>query len=135
MPAVRHRSIVVLCAALLLAGLASGCGPAAVETIGFGTGGSGCTLANGASTFTTRVPVQFVATFVPDLPAGASVAISLSQDGKDLPDLAGTVHLDQGQNCVGGGWRSLATGHYRVVINPSSETGMPPLSGEFDVTP
>jgi hypothetical protein len=123
MPAERSRALPVLVAGLLLAGVAAGCGPAVVETIGFGTGGSGCTLANGASSFASGVPVQFAATFAPDLPAGSSVAISLSRDGKDLPDLSGTVHIDVAQNCVGGGWGSLNAGHYRVVINLSSETG------------
>ena len=135
MPGTRLRSVPAWFATLALAAAASGCGPAAVETIGFGTGGSGCTLANSASSFAAGVPVQFVATFAPDLPAGSSVVISLSQDGKDLPDYAGTVHLDVARNCVGGGWRSLNAGHYRVVLTSSSDTGMPALAGEFDVTP
>ena len=135
MTAHRVRSIVVVFAALLLALVASGCEPAAVETIGFGTGGSNCTLANTASTFAAGVPVQFVATFAPNLPAGSSVAISLSQDGKNLPDLSGRVKLDAARNCIGGVWRSLEAGHYRVVLKPSSGSALPSLAGEFDVTP
>jgi hypothetical protein len=122
-------------AALVLAGVASACEPAAVETIGFDTGGSGCKLAEIASSFAAGVPVHFVATFAPDLPAGASVAISLSRDGKDVPELSGTVNLDKAQNCIGGVWKTLDAGHYRVVLDPSSDSGMPALTGEFDVTP
>jgi len=125
----------MLLAVLLIAAIAAACGPAAVESIGFGTGGQTCTLANEASSFASGVPVQFVSVFTPELPAGDTVNISLTQDGRDRPDLSGTVHLDVAQNCIGGVWRTLSAGHYRVVIESASDTGMPALAGEFDVTP
>ena len=124
-----------LLATFVLVVVVSGCSAAAIESIGFGTGGSQCTLANQAPSFAVGVPVQFVATFSPDLPAGSSVAISLSRDGTALPDLSGTVNVDVAENCIGGTWKSLDAGHYLVTLTVSSGTGMPPLAGEFDVTP
>lgn len=135
MPVIGLRSIRVLLTGLLLAGAASGCGAGSVQTIGFGTGGSQCTLANDASSFAVGVPVQFVAVFTPELPAGDTVTITLSQDDKELTDMSGTVKLDAAQNCIGGGWRTLTAGHYGVVLSSQADTGMPPLAGEFDVTP
>ena len=47
-----------------------------IETIAFGTGGSGCTLANVGSSFAPGVPVRVVVEFSPALPAGGTITIN-----------------------------------------------------------
>jgi hypothetical protein len=78
---------------------------------------------------------QFVAEFQPTLPAGDTVKITISRDGSDLPDLSGSVKLDTAQDCIYGGWPRLTAGHYHVVVAPGTDANMPPIDGDFAVTP
>lgn len=101
-----------------------------IQTIGFGTGGSGCDLTGIARTFSTGVTVYMVATFSP-LPD--SVTITVSKDAGVIygPTMA---KLDPSVGCETGRLPNLEVGNYKVVMTvPASE--MPPLTGEFDVTP
>lgn len=121
---------------VVLAGAMAGCAPGGVQSIGFGMGGSGCTLANGAASFPAGSSVQMVAEFSPPLAAGETVTITVSKDGTNVADGSGTLQLDQPQSCIGGTLPTLAAGHYKVVIASTPKgTGMPALAGEFDVTP
>jgi hypothetical protein len=128
MPAWKPQLVRLALVALLLSG---GCSGPQVETIGFGDGGSGCEITHPASSFPAGATVWMVATFEP-LPS--SVTISLSRDG--APSSGPTkVDLDGSQPCVNGTFPNLEAGHYEIVINTIPESQMPPLTGEFDVTP
>ncbi len=122
-----HLMVVAL--GLLLAACSSSGAPE-IQSIGFGTGGSGCDLTDKASTFPAGVTVLLVATFSP-LPS--SVTITLTRDAA-LIDGPTTIKVDASLGCVNGRLPNLEAGHYKIVVTvPASE--MPPLTGEFDVTP
>jgi len=124
----RGRLAALTLSALLLVG---GCSASEVQSIGFGTGGSGCGLTDVASTFAAGVTVRMVATFSP-LPS--SVTVSTTKDGLHF-DGPTTVKLDGSQNCVSGSLPNLTSGHYKMVISTIPPSQMPALTGEFDVTP
>jgi D-glucuronyl C5-epimerase C-terminus len=124
----RRRLTALALSALLLVG---GCSASEVQSIGFGTGGSGCDLTDVASTFAAGVIVRMVATFSP-LPS--SVTVSTTKDGLHF-DGPTTVKLDGSQNCVSGSLPNLPSGHYKTVISTIPPSQMPALTGEFDVTP
>ena len=104
------------------------------QSIGFGTGGSGCTLTNVASTFPRGVPIRDVLTFSPALEAGGTVMITVELNGTELVDLRETVKIDEPAPCIYGTMTPLEAGHYRVEYEVSPSM-MPPISGEFEVTP
>ncbi len=105
-----------------------------IQSLGFGTGGSECELANVADTFAVSETIRFVAEFEPELPAGATVTVSIERDGVELTDLGDSITFDEAVPCIHGTVPVSEPGHHRVVlvVEPSS---MPPLEGEFDVTP
>jgi hypothetical protein len=105
-----------------------------MQTVGFGTGGSECSLTDVASSFQLGVPIRSVLTFSPALPAGGTVTISVEHDGTELVDRRQTLTLDEPAPCVYGTMTPDEVGHYRVryTIEPST---MAPMVGEFDVTP
>lgn len=105
-----------------------------VQTIGFGTGGSGCTLTNVGSTFSRGVPIRDVLTFSPALPADGTVTITVERNGTELVDLGDTITVHEPSDCIYGTMRSLEVGHYRIKYQITPST-MPPITGEFDVTP
>ena len=126
---------VVLVACLMLAGCSAssgGSGPSVV-TVGFGTGGSECSLTGVASRFVVGVPVRAVVTFSPALPTGSTVTITMAKDGSELADARETLTSVEPTPCIHATLADLEVGHYRVQysIDPSS---MPPASGEFEVT-
>jgi len=104
------------------------------QTIGFGSGGSGCTLTNLASSFPLDVPIRDVVTFSPPLPAGATVTIRIEKNGTELVDRRETVTAGEAAACIQGTLSPLEVGHYRVEAEVSPST-MPLINGEFDVTP
>lgn len=74
--------------------------------------------------------VYMVATFSP-LPDSVTITVS-----KDAGVIYGptTAKLDPSVGCETGRLPNLEVGNYKVVMTvPASE--MPPLTGEFDVTP
>ena len=107
---------------------------ASTQSLGFGTGGSECELANVADSFTVGETIRFVAAFEPELPAGATVTVSIERDGTELTDLGDSVTFEDAVPCFSGTVPASEPGQYRVVfeIDPST---MPPLVGELDVTP
>jgi hypothetical protein len=105
-----------------------------IEAIGFGTGGSGCTLTNVASSFPLGVPIRDVLTFSPALPAGGTVTIKIAKNGSELVDRRETIKVTEPAACMQGTLSPLQVGHYRLEFEVSPST-MPPISGEFDVTP
>jgi len=105
-----------------------------IETIAFGTGGSGGTLANVGSSFAPGVPVRVVVEFSPTLPAGATVTINVPENGTARVALGGTIKMAEPTPCVSGTLPPLGAGHYRVEAEASPST-TPPISGEFCVTP
>ena len=111
-----------------------GSGTGGVETIGFSAGGSGCDLAN-VTRFAVGVPVRLAAQFDPALPVGDTVTIAVSENGTERTDLGATLKWDTASNCISGILPYLRAGHYRVAVSSGTDTGMPPISGEFDVGP
>ena len=141
----RRRPLLIGCllvGALLIAGPLiataildqSGSSGPDIQAIGFGTGGSGCTLTNVASSFPLGVPIRDVVTFSPALPAGGTVTIKLSENGTELVALRDPTKVGAPAACVSGTLSPPGAGHYRVEAEASPST-MRPISGEFDVTP
>ena len=136
----RRRPLLIGCfliVALLIAAplvLTAILGGPSFQSIGFGTGGSGCDLTNVASTFPRGVPIRDVLMFSPELAAGGTVTIKVELNGTELVDLRDTVKVDEPSGCIYGTWPALEPGHYRVEykVSPSK---MPPISGEFEVVP
>lgn len=140
----RRRPLLIGClavGALLIAGpliftaihdQAGSSGPD-IQTIGFGTGGSGCTLTNVTSSFPLGVPIRAVVTFSPALPAGGTVTVKVEMNGMELVDLRRTIKIEEPAPCIYGTMPPLEAGRYRVEyeVSPSE---MPPISFEFDVT-
>jgi hypothetical protein len=102
--------------------------------VGFSTGGSECTLGDVATSFAAGVPIHTVLTMEPALPTGGTVQVTVEKDGVELVDARQTITLDEPAPCIWGAFPELEAGHYRITyaISPSS---LPPVSGEFDVTP
>ena len=107
------------------------------QSIGFGTEfdpSSGCGLKDPASSFTSAEAVNLAARFDPPLPAGDTVTITVSHDGRERTDLSGTVNVEEGQDCIRGEWGTLQPGQYRVAVRSAMETNMPALRADFAVT-
>jgi hypothetical protein len=118
--------------ATLLLDMAMG-GPT-MESVAFGTGGSGCDLAETRSSFQKGAQIRSVVTFSPALEADATVTIKFERNGVEEPDLGQTFTIRGATNCIYGSFDAAEVGHYRVEyrVTPAA---MPPASGEFDVTP
>jgi hypothetical protein len=121
----------LLCGLVLVV---AGCGAGAVQSIGFGTGGSGCDLAHAASTFSAGSAVDMVAQFSPALPSGDTVSVTVSRDGTPVPELGSSLTLDGPHDCLRGSMSNLEPGHYQYAISSAVSTGMPTLTAQFDVT-
>jgi hypothetical protein len=111
-----------------------GAGAPEVQSVGFGTsfgtGDSSCVLAGVASSFPAGATVAMAALFSSPVPS--SVSISTTKDGVVVQDPV-TIQPDV-LGCINGRLPRLEAGHYRIVMTvPASQ--MPPLVGEFDVTP
>ena len=104
-----------------------------VQSLGFGTGGSECTLTGTASRFSEGTPIRIVASFAPALPAGSSVTVFWERDGTQLTSMREIVRLDEPADCIYSSHESLPIGAYRIEYELESSE-MPPLAGEFEVT-
>lgn len=122
-----------LVAGLLLAACGGGSAGPDMQTIGFGTGGSGCTLTGTASSFPIGATIRDVATFSPPLEVGTTITTSVHKDGDELIDRE-TLTVDAAAACMQGVLSPLEAGHYKVTVE-ITPTSVPPLTGEFDVTP
>ena len=113
------------------AGTASG---PEVTSVGFTTGGDKCTLGTPASSFAVGVPVRAVLTMSPALPTGGTVKVIAQRDGIEVTDARQSITVTEPAPCIYGTMQDLVAGHYRLTytISPSE---MPPVVGEFDVTP
>jgi hypothetical protein len=111
----------------------SGSGGPATQSVGFGTGGSECTLTDTATSFPAGTPIRAVATFSPDVSSG-TITVRMYRDGAELVGMRETVRIEEPTSCIHATLAPLDVGHYRVEyeVDPSP---MPPLSGEFDITP
>jgi hypothetical protein len=117
----------VLSAALVLVA----CSPAGVQILSFGTGGTGCEVATVAKTFAVGQPMRMTASFSP---TPTHVTIDIKRDGAVDPH-SGQIDLGGEDNCVTAEFDDLVPGHYLVKLTPTPAAGVPPLTGEFDVTP
>jgi hypothetical protein len=100
--------------------------------VGFGTGGTGCTLEGSASTFPVGVPVRTMLELSPALPTGGTITVTEEKDGVELR-APQTITVKEPAPCLYGTMNDLEVGHYRLTyaISPSQ---MAPATGEFDVT-
>jgi hypothetical protein len=107
------------------------CDESGIEMLGFGLGGSECTLDTEARTFKTTDKIRVNAAYIPSLRAGTVVTIHLSRDGVEVEGYPRTVSFAIDTKCVFGSVSpgTLPPGHYRLDIVP--DTGHP-ISGEFD---
>jgi hypothetical protein len=105
-----------------------------LTSVGFDAGTSGCTLTDAASTFRLGVPIHSVLTMTPALPTGGTVKIAVEKDGTEIVEARQTITMTEPAPCIWGTLPELEVGHYRMTyeIRPSS---LPPVTGEFDVTP
>ncbi len=101
------------------------------ETIGFGLGGSQCTIDTLMRTFAPDDPIRVNAEYTPSLPAGTVVTIHLTRDGIEVRGYPQTVTFETGTSCVYGSINPgrLGPGHFRLEVVPDSA---PAISGEFD---
>ncbi len=102
-------------------------------SVGFGTGGSECSLTDTGSTFPHGVPIRTVLEMSPALPTGGTVTVKLEKDGIELVEARQTISVTEPAPCVWGTLPDLDVGHYRMTYG-TSPGQMAPVSGEFDVT-
>jgi hypothetical protein len=133
-PSVLGRFAVGAIVLFVCASCAAGATDGSVRSIGFYSGGSRCEGSDAATSFATGDSVRVAAMFSPELPTGSTVTITITKDGT-APQVEDPITLSSPQDCIYGTWPELGAGHYRVVVSTSADTGMPPLSGDFDVTP
>ena len=102
-----------------------------LETIGFGIGGSDCSLGKPARTFATTDKIWVVADYSPSLRAGTVVTFNLTHDGIPVDGYPLKITLDVVTKCVHGTVSPgvLPAGHYRLDVVPDTAR---PVSGEFD---
>ena len=83
--------------------------------------------------FPVGVPIRYVLTISPALPAGGSVEIRVEKDGTELVELRDTVTVTEPAPCIYSTLAEWEVGLYRLEysIEPS---GLPPIVGEFEVT-
>jgi hypothetical protein len=100
------------------------------EIIGFGLGGSECTIETPMWTFAPDDPIRVNAKYTPSLPAGTTVTIHLTRDGIEAPGYPQTVTFEIATDCVYGDvWHgTLAPGRYRLEVVPDSA---PTIGAEF----
>ena len=100
------------------------------ETLGFGLGGSECTIETQMSTFATDDPIRVNAEYTPSLPAGTTVTIHLTRDGVEVPGYPQTVTFATPTDCVYGDVSpgTLPPGRYRLEVVPDSA---PTIGAEF----
>lgn len=108
----------------------SSVGPA-MQSLGFGTGGSGCVLEVTARTFPSGTPVRLVARFTPELAAGTTVTVRVAKDGGTLDEM-GVVDVKTPSDCISGATAPLEPGHYHVELDVRPSM-MPPITGDFVV--
>ena len=104
-----------------------------MQSVGFGTGGSGCSLDAIARTFPSGTAVRVVAQFTPELAAGTVVTVGVAKDGGSLEDL-GVINVDTPSDCISGATTPLEPGRYHVELDVRPGT-MPPIAGDFVVGP
>ena len=120
---------------VLVALVVTGCGAGqgGVQTIGFDTG-SGCDLTEATTRFSTREPVHYRASFQPDLQTGDDITTTVTHNGQVHPGLSSALTLAEPTDCIYARFGYLDPGEYRVVVASRLGTGMPPVSGTFEVT-
>ena len=102
-----------------------------MQSLGFGTGGSGCVLDVTSRTFPSGTPVRLVAQFTPELAAGSTVTVRVAKDGGPLHVL-GVVNVETPSDCVSGTTAQLEPGRYHVELEVS-QSQMPAITGDFVV--
>lgn len=107
-----------------------------IDSMGLGTGGSGCELTNKASSFAPGNEIRMTAEFSPPLPAGVAVTVHMTGNGSEVAGYPQTLALDVATECVSGTLSAdpLPAGHYVITVTHDGAV-MPPLTGEFEVTP
>ena len=102
-------------------------------SVGFGTGGSECSLTDTASTFQPGVLIRTVLEMSPALPTGGTVTVKLEKDGIELIEARQAITVTEPSACMWGTLPDVEVGHYRMTYSISPGQ-VPPASGEFDVT-
>ena len=140
----RPRPILLGClivlAVFLLAPLAAvaildnaGTGSGSMQSLGFGTGGSGCTLTGAGRSFSEGSPVRALAMYSPGLQPGSTITVATYRDGVELVGRRQLIRVEEESDCAFVGQLLLEPGEYRVEFALDSSP-MSPLSGEFEVT-
>ena len=126
--------VVVLLVGLPLVAAAildSSSGGPMMQSIGFGTGGSGCVLDATATSFPRGTSVRLVAQFTPELAAGSTVTVRVAKDGGPL-DVLGVVHVETPSDCISGSTAQLEPGQYHIELEVSPRM-MPAITSDFVV--
>ena len=100
------------------------------EMLGFGLGGSQCTIDTLMRTFAPDDPIRVNADYIPSLPAGTTVTIHLTRDGIEVPGYPVSVTYETGTDCVHGSVSpgTLPPGRYHWEAVPDSA---PAVGGDF----
>jgi hypothetical protein len=65
-----------------------------VQTISFGTGGTGCAVAHDTRSFAPGAQVRFGVTFDPPLPSGTTMRVLVTRDSESVFDIARTLEAE-----------------------------------------
>jgi hypothetical protein len=104
------------------------------RSLAFGTGGSACTVTGTATVFPLGVEIRHVLAVAPPIPAGSTVTVRFERNGTENVGRRENVHIDEPSDCIYSIPSALPVGRYRIemAISPGM---LPPISGEFEVTP
>lgn len=104
------------------------------ETIKFGLGGAGCSLATIATTFSAKDQIRLVAAGA--MGGGEASILLLRGEGTPVAGYPATRPIDPRAGCMYDLLPPLPPDHYSVWISiPPGPLVVPRFMGEFDVTP
>lgn len=120
---------------LVATAILDGSAPAGdIQILGFGTGGSGCTLDGVISSVALGTPVHMVGSSTPGFASGSKVIVTVSVDGSPQTDFGGEIDIDTPSDCVSDIITPHLPGHSAVLLEIESSS-KPAIEGAFDVNP